>query len=258
MPFSPRCRRAAGCGWGLQKKQCNRLRESATIAVSSDTLSVVRTQPMKAPGTFGGNEADFQSVIDLITSTVAARDMGHRGGQGSIMPFPNGVYVDPQGVLKKANQGRSHRHAGHAAQRGGYAAGIGRCSKEFRAAKSARSCSRSGRSNCLPGKELAPTEEMRFLGGLQRIQYVLLYPESATWCWPVRLAAGIRTRGQAGRKRCDGPVLQLDDLVVLLRHYCVPKTPFGCSITPTRLAFGWQEFEGMERDPIKPGRLVHG
>ena len=67
----------------------------------TDTLGSVRAQPMKAAGAFGGNQADFDSLIQLITSTIAAPTWDDVGGQGSIMPFPNGVYVDPQGVLQK-------------------------------------------------------------------------------------------------------------------------------------------------------------
>src|SRR5205085_7081115 len=53
-------------------------------------------------GAFGGNQADFQPLIDLITATVAPTTWDTTGGPGSIMEFPSGVYVDAQGVLRPA------------------------------------------------------------------------------------------------------------------------------------------------------------
>ena len=79
-----------------------------------------------------------------------------------------------------------------------------------------------------------PTEEMQVLAGLQRIEYVFVYPESGD----VVLA------GPAGDWKSDaedhvvstetgGPVVRLDDLVVVLRHMLGSQKPeFGCLITP--------------------------
>ncbi len=41
--------------------------------VATDTLSALKTQPAKNSGHFGGSQADFDPLIDLITSTVAPR-----------------------------------------------------------------------------------------------------------------------------------------------------------------------------------------
>src|SRR5437868_67644 len=58
-------------------------------------------------GGFGGNQADFDSLIDLITSTIAPTTWTDAGGTGSIAPFPTGVYVDPQGVLRMLSEDKS-------------------------------------------------------------------------------------------------------------------------------------------------------
>lgn len=87
-----------------------------------------------------------------------------------------------------------------------------------------------------------PTDEMRYLAGLTRVQHVFLYPESGDVViagpaegWVTDLAGrvlGIHT----GR-----PVLELDDLIVALRAYPPggePARMIGCSIdaTPEGLA----------------------
>jgi hypothetical protein len=84
----------------------------------------------------------------------------------------------------------------------------------------------------------APTDAMRYLAGLQRVEYVFFYPDSNDIViagpaegWVSDLAGrvvGITT----GR-----PVVQLQDLVVALRAFSPDgrRTPFiGCSIDPTQ------------------------
>src|SRR5689334_2642027 len=50
----------------------------------------------------GGSQADFDSLIDLIVSTVKPQTWDEVGGPGSVSPFQNGVYVDAAGVLRRA------------------------------------------------------------------------------------------------------------------------------------------------------------
>jgi hypothetical protein len=85
---------------------------------------------------------------------------------------------------------------------------------------------------------LKPTEEMKYLAGLTRIQYVFYYPETKDIViagpaegWMAD-AAG-RVRGLNTGK----PVIELDDLVTALRSYAPGKRPTGqisCSIDPTQ------------------------
>jgi hypothetical protein len=85
---------------------------------------------------------------------------------------------------------------------------------------------------------LQPTEEMKYLAGLTRIQYVFYYPETkdVVIAGPAEGwlpdAAG-RVRGLNTGK----PVIELDDLVTALRAYAPGKKPTGqisCSIDPTQ------------------------
>lgn len=197
----------------------------------AQALSRMSAVPFGGRG--GGAMADFDSLIDLITTTVAPESWDDVGGPGSIAPFPTGVYVDAEGVLrplvKEDDAGRL------AALRASSRARVHR--------ENVRQSSRL-RKVSLPRLEkhvqllLAagrqPTEAMQVLAGLERIEYVFVYPESGD----VVLA------GPAGDWRTDEesrittvesgrPVVRLDDLVVVLRHIMTSRDArFGCLITP--------------------------
>ncbi len=98
---------------------------------------------------------------------------------------------------------------------------------------------------------------MRLLAGLERIQYVLVYPEQRD----IVLAgpADDWRMDEEGRSITVGngaPVLQLDDLVTILRHMQSREGAiFGCSITPTkeRLAATQEFLSKSAQRPLKPG-----
>jgi hypothetical protein len=89
------------------------------------------------------------------------------------------------------------------------------------------------------------TDEVKYLGGLQRIQYVFVYPDDGDIVlagpgegWKINEAGAVvgQTTGR--------PVLQLDDLLVALRS--VDEAEFGeisCSIDPTEE--GWTRLAAL-------------
>ena len=54
----------------------------------------------EAGGGFG-NQADFDTLIELITATIEPDTWEEVGGPGAIDGFPGGVYVDAEGVLSR-------------------------------------------------------------------------------------------------------------------------------------------------------------
>ncbi len=203
----------------------------------------------------GGNEADFGPLIDLITQTISPTSWVDSGGSGSVKEFASGVYVDPKGVLHLLAEDRS----------GGLAA-VRRSAANADRATSARKASpirkisltrleREAQRLAALGRQ--PSEDMRVLAGLQRIKYVLVYPDSRD----------IVIAGPAGDWQYDAeerlvakdngrPVLRLDDLVVVLRHMLSsPDAKFGCSITPTQEGLArTQEFVAeSNKHPLKQG-----
>ncbi len=99
------------------------------------------------------------------------------------------------------------------------------------------------------------SDEIRYLAGLQRVQFVFVYPESQDIVlagpaepWVVRDDAAV-VGVHSGR-----PVLQLDDLIVALRSVEPARTEgISCSIEPT--AEGRQRLQNLlKRVNLRPGQ----
>ena len=184
-------------------------------------------------GPGGGVQADFDPLIDLITTTIAPESWTDVGGPGAIREFASGVYVDPSGVLKKFAPGTdrslalARRDAADVLTTGNpRQPAILRKVSLTRLERQVQLLSALGRE---------PDEAMQALAGLQRIKYVFFYPETGD----------IVIAGPAGDWRHDAegrlvdaekgrPVVLLDDLVVVLRNAFSDDPVFGCSIAPTR------------------------
>ena len=209
------------------------LRAAAEIGddrVRSSTIATAAAVPIGGQG--GGNEADFDSLIDLITSTIDPQSWDGVGGPGSIAKFPTGVYVDAGGVLKPLlKEDRAGRLAGLAPPAGRAAAAT--ASAAVRRCAWFRSRGWRNKSSCDLAAGGRPDEAMEVLAGLQRIEYVFVYPQTGDLVvagpagdWrpgPENLVVAAET----GR-----PVLRLDDLVVVLRVFAGGEGEFGCMITP--------------------------
>lgn len=207
--------------------------------IGSDTMraSALRSSPGPmgvAPGRFGrggGVIADFDSLIDLITTTVAPQSWDEVGGPGAISEFATGVYVEPSGVMKRVSAVpdlsllRERKAAiADAGNRDPRKTSRLRKISLTRLEKAAQLRSALGKG---------PDEVMALLAGLERIQYVFVYPESGD----IVLAgpAGDWRRDEEGRfvSHAGKPVVHLDDLVVTLRHAWEGKDSLGCAIKPT-------------------------
>ena len=207
----------------------------------------------------GAASADFDSLIELIISTVAPDSwVENGGGEADIRPFPGGVWIDPQGVLKlaDANVRRGEEPlvppplpTGDPGEGNARAPAKLRCVSLTRLEAAIFHAIRDGRP-------LA--EEMLTLAGLQRVEYLFIYPESRE----------IVLAGPAGDWKLDRggrlvatengqPVVRLDDLLTLLRREREAQgKPFGCSITPREenLAATQQVLAESASTPLPAGK----
>ncbi|MGC3966995.1 MAG: DUF1598 domain-containing protein [Pirellulales bacterium] len=194
-----------------------------------------------AGGQGGGVQPDFESLIELMTSTIAPESWRDAGGtQGEVEQHRGGVYVDAAGAMRPVvnltDLARLASLRRDAAREAGDKANI-------RAPSALRkiSLTRLERELQIRAAQGRPVEEeLQALAGLQKVQYVFVYPESGD----VVLAgpAGDWYLGRENRRlalETDRPVVLLDDLVTLLRHEFSQGGVFGCSIDPTP--------EGIER-----------
>jgi len=211
----------------------------------------------------GASVADFTDLIDLITSTVSPDSWDTVGGAGSVKPYVTGVFVDPAGELKLAE-----RQAGPALTQLAKSARTADLEAEMSRATSQRIVSLrrldAAASRCIERGEPLP-ETLRHLAGLRRIERVFFDPETHD----VLLSgpAGgwvILPDGRAWASDAQTPVMNLDDLVVLLRALWNPADSrikggqFGCSInTREDNLKDLREFvaDSQSRGPLRPGQL---
>jgi hypothetical protein len=243
----------------LGSVQNDHLRTSALDRLSSSYSagSVDRggaAGPAGAAG--GGTMADFDSLIDLITSTISPQSWDTVGGPGAVDSFPGGVYVDTSGIMRRARPGGTATDLNllrdDALSRGD--------NWDVRRASMLRKVSLTRLEKYVQFRAAlgqGPAEEMKNLAGLHKIQYVFLYPDSRDIV--IAGPAGAWAVDEEGRTRnaaSGEPVLQLDDFVVLLRNAREQGGKFTCSITPRRenLAATQAYLNESAKTPLKPGQ----
>jgi hypothetical protein len=212
----------------------------------------------------GAANADFDSLIDLIVSTVATETWAENGGgEAEVRPFPTGVLVDAAGTLR-LNSISSRSSAIDLRVARGQAAALSlkrpRKAGDVRRASLLRyvSLPRLEREIKRRQKAHQPLDaSMLTLAGLQRVRYVFVYPASGD----VVLA------GPAGDWRVDDngrivsavngePVVRLDDLLTLLRRDGTAESHFGCAINPRQQALAKTQayLASTSQKPLQPGQ----
>ena len=232
----------------------------------------------------GSAMADFDSLIDLITSTVESESWLENGtGEGEIQPFPNGVYVDAAGAVKfrapskqaglAAVRTRGLRSKSQTASTNEVAASVdvkprgpkakskgeGEEADQARQASELRFVSLSKLEAAIADcqKRHAPLDPaMLSLAGLQRVSYVFAYPETGDLVlagpagdWTGSPQGGLVSL-ETGR-----PVVRLDDLLILWRRERTEKsTAFGCSIVPRQEALAKTQafLDASAAEPLEP------
>lgn len=195
----------------------------------------VQTGSATGGGGGGGAQADFTQLVDLITSTIAPESWELLGGSGTVSPYINGVFVDPEAALKRGliEERGTPLPGGAALTKLRRADLTDETSREceFRVI-SLRALEHAVRDRARQG--LPPTATMQHLGGITRLRYIALDPvahdvliggPAEGWEY---LSDG-EPVGVTSRR----PPLRLDDLVVLFRYFAVAEhSAFGCSINP--------------------------
>ena len=208
-------------------------------------------QSVVAGGAGAAANADFDSLIDLITSTVDRDSWMENGtGAGEIMEYANGVYVDAAGSLRmkpsagaqpqldRVDAAAKKRHADSAAAHRNDDA---RVASELRFV----SLPRLEQAILQNSRDREPLDQsMLTLAGLRSVRYVAVNPQTHE----------ILLAGPAGDWRAEqgalvaadtgSPLVRLDDLLTLWRRRAERgKTTFGCSIVPRQAALArTQEF----------------
>ncbi len=185
-------------------------------------------------GRGGGAAADFDSLIELITSTVVPESWDEVGGPGTIDSFESGVYVDGASVLKRITVVGDSKSL--ATIRNKSAASTGNTAVRKPSALRKVSLTRlEKQAQMLRALGRDPDDVMKSMAGIYRVKYVLLYPETGDVV--IAGPAGdweINAEGRKVNVKTGEPVLNLDDLVVCLQNAFAEGSRFGCSITPRK------------------------
>ncbi len=222
----------------------------------------------QAPG--GAANADFDSLIDLITSTVERDSWQENGtGEGEIMPFPNGVFIDAAGALRV---GQGNTTLASVRDRGLHKPAAANDASTASSDDNPSPADARRHSNLryisLPRLEAAIAARQRAhqpldpamltLAGLERVSFVLAYPETGdlVLAGPAGDWASSRDGGlvaaDSGR-----PLVRLDDLAAVWRRGRTQHAAaFGCSIVPRQEALArTQEFlTASAAQPLEPGQ----
>jgi len=187
--------------------------------------------PFGNPG--GGSQADFSSLIQLITTTVAPESWEEVGGTGTIAGFPGGVLIDATGLMRPMRDDRLRQVDVEQAVDDGDMVRVS-----------------------LPRLEavllerralgLRPTDEMLTLGGLARVEYLLVYPE----------AHDVVLVGPKATNPDSLSLGRLSDLAVALHQMFVGDGRMVCSITPRQrnLAATQDFIRESNQTPLRRGQ----
>jgi len=212
--------------------------EFAAAAASIRRMPIVeeRTEAQREHAgrrALAGGQADFDSLMNLITNNTSG-PWSDTGGEGGTMdPFYTGVHVDPQGLLMQ----QSREEQTGRLRSLGVQARLADLNADMAAPSNLRLVSLTRleneiRKRLADGKPVAET--MKHFAGISQIQYVFLYPEEREIViggpaegWKYN-ANGLPVGVNSGR-----PTLQLDDFVTVLRTFSRGGAgTFSCLIVP--------------------------
>ena len=207
-------------------------------------------QRSRSNGPNGGlSEADFDSLIDLITGSIGTESWIDTGsGIGTIQAFPTGVSVDAKGTLQKIAEVDRGQSMSDSSSLRRLAPTENRSNKirlggddQLRDADVKKSSSMrvvslnrlERQTQLLTAQGKALTESMKNLAGLREIKFVGYLPDSNDVV--IAGPGGPWKADPRGRSICEQtgkPILQLDDLVVCLQNAMHADGRFGCAIVP--------------------------
>jgi hypothetical protein len=201
--------------------------------VGSDRSNNGGSAGATVPNGGGITQADFTTLTQLLQNTVGSETWEANGsGNGTMFPFPTGVWVDAEGTLNRIR--KSDRT--FASRRNFEDTLVARAPVQQPSTLRKVSLTRLERAVQLRvAQGMEPTEAMMYLAGLTEIRFVMIDPD---------LGEVIIAGPAGGWKQSDNgkiissideqPVMLLDDFVVCLRNAFAEKGKFGCAIVPRK------------------------
>lgn len=180
----------------------------------------------------GGSFADFQSLMDLVQTTVVPETWEALGGPSTMAPYPQGVYVDPSGTVHPCESFADSNAVENlksllARPDDRKQADSWRQASNMRCVSIRRLLDEQTRNriNGVPNPE-----SMVYLAGLSEVQYIFIHGDDIILAGPV---GGVEDfRGWFRDRESGLNTLRLDFLSTCIGS-AMGKQPFGCTIDPT-------------------------
>lgn len=228
-------------------------RTVAAIADSATRTGVLSDLQHGAAG--GGAVADFGSLMQLISSTIApdSWDLQGAGGASTMMPYPGGILVDGDGVIRQTTSDGA----------GDRTAAIGLLLRHHGATDDNQDWTAAAPLRCVSLNRLAAElvrlrsaalpmpQSMRHLAGISDVRYLIIDRAGgdAVLAGPV---GGIDLSGAWPRDRQSGQTpVELPYLTATLKA-AIDHRPLGCSIDPTDqgISAAWDVAQQIRDDAI--------
>jgi len=184
----------------------------------------------------GITEGDFQPLIDLIQSVIGSDTWEDAGGEGTLMAYPAGVYVDTSGILQRLKplDATSNARRQTVKQKLAFKSKLKETATAPLRKISLKRLLREVNQATTFGRAL--DSSILNMAGVYKIQYVIVDQEDND----IILAGPggpwkTNASGQAVNRATGAPVLQLDDLLVCLKNASTSgeqRGKFGCTIVP--------------------------
>lgn len=184
-------------------------------------------------GAGGGSFADFQSLMDLIQTTIVPDTWEALGGPSSMSPYPQGVYVDPAGTVIECESLPVDDGLAELKSLLGEGAGNQDSELSWRQATKMRCVSLRRLLDVWTENRVRgamPSEVMLQMAGLSRIQYLFIDEDDIVLAGPV---GGIETRDGWHVDRVSGLTTLRFDFFLACLASATGNQPFGCTIDPT-------------------------
>ncbi len=204
----------------------------------------------------GGSLADFTQLMTLIETTVAPDTWEALGGPSTMAPYPGGIFVDAEGLVRDSTLQAAGGSLDDIAAMLGSAAADAR-GDDWRQPSPMRCVSLRRLAQewiRLQTVGLPPSESLYNVGGLSRIEYVMIDPAQPdiVLAGPV---GGVETSNGWPRDRQTGAAtLQLPVVMAVVRSV-FDRQAFGCTIDPTNegIARSMQVAAQIQQDKIPIG-----
>ncbi|WP_419190060.1 DUF1598 domain-containing protein [Stieleria marina] len=210
--------------------------KTASNITPGDYANEVIANSTRGEGAAGGSSmADFDSLMQLVETTVVPDTWEALGGPSTMAPYPQGVYVDANGTLRPCTTiAKSAAADQFAALLKRQAAGnADTTTVDWHQASPMRFVSLKrlndhvAKQNCF-GQQ--PSAELLNLAGLSRVQYVILSDDDIVLAGPV---GGVELIDGWYRDRATSMNTLRSDFLLTCLSAALHHDHFGCTIDPT-------------------------